>query len=169
MEMVQLTSIGETTNQLSLYLATERASAELARSFAEIIKAPCVLTFSGEIGMGKTTLIRALLRAFGVTESVKSPTFSLVEHYELEKAKAVLHHVDLYRIQDETELEYIGFRDFFTPQAICCIEWPERAMSYIEPIDMAFSLTREKEGRRLIIQGQSEQGCELIGQLCCVL
>ena len=167
--MVQLASNSETTIQHALYLATERASTELARSLAQIIKAPCVLTFSGEIGMGKTTLVRALLRAFGVIEAVKSPTFSLVEHYELETMNAVLHHVDLYRIQDETELEYIGFRDFFTPQAICCIEWPERAMSYIEPIDIAFSLTREGEGRRLIMQGQSERGCELIGQLCCRL
>ncbi len=168
MNMVQLDLDGQITNQYSLYLDTERASTELARSFATVIQAPCVLTFSGEIGMGKTTLIRALLRAFGVTEAVKSPTFSLVEHYELETMpmRTVVHHVDLYRIQDETELEYFGFRDFFTPQSICCIEWPERAASYIEPVDVAFLLTREGNGRRLILQGRSERGCELIGQLC---
>ena len=127
------------------HLPSERDSEQLAVRLASCLISPLVMTFSGEIGMGKTTLIRALLRALGVSCAVKSPTFSLVESYEL--ATMQLHHFDLYRIHDETELEYIGFRDYFGAQAICCIEWPERVANCVERVDLAFTLVRKGEGR----------------------
>lgn len=149
----------------SRYLPFEQASQEFALSLSKLITAPCLLTFSGEIGMGKTTIIRALLRAIGVTGAVKSPTFSLVEHYELESTDVVVHHVDMYRIQDDIELDDIGFRDFLSPQSICCIEWPERAQRYALLVDVAFILSRREEGREILMQGKSSRGCAWIEQL----
>jgi tRNA threonylcarbamoyladenosine biosynthesis protein TsaE len=151
--------------QHSVYLPSEQATEQFACILSQCIHAPCVLTFSGEIGMGKTTLIRALFRSMGITESVKSPTFSLVEHYAIESLQVVLHHLDLYRVADTMELEYIGFRDFFTPQAICCIEWPERVDLSMVPVDIAFSFTQQGSGREIMMRGKSVRGCECIGKL----
>ncbi len=148
------------------YFATEKETQAFASIFAPHVLSPLVMTFQGEIGMGKTTFIRALLRALGVTEAVKSPTFSLVEHYEISSIQSIVHHVDLYRIHDETELEYIGFRDLFTSNAVSCIEWPEKAPSSLESVDIAFSFTRQDEGRQMIIEAKSARGVKLIGHLC---
>lgn len=148
------------------YFATEKETQDFALRLAPHVVSPLVMTFQGEIGMGKTTFIRALLRALGVTEAVKSPTFSLVEHYELPNIECIFHHVDLYRIHDETELEYIGFRDLFTSNAVSCIEWPEKAPSSLESVDIAFILTQQGNGRQMVIEAKSACGAKLIGHLC---
>ncbi|SPX61871.1 ATPase with strong ADP affinity [Legionella feeleii] len=83
-------------------------SEALAARLAACLTAPLVLTFSGEIGAGKTTFIRAMLRALGVKSAIKSPTFSLLESYQCQYLQ--VHHFDLYRIHDETELEYIDYK-----------------------------------------------------------
>lgn len=125
----------------------ETAMAKLAARFSACLTAPLLLTFNGEIGTGKTTFIRAMLRSLGITGPIKSPTFSLVESYT--HNHLLIHHFDLYRIQDEVELEYFGFRDFLSPNAICCIEWPERTSFCLEMADIACSFSIEGSGRRL--------------------
>lgn len=148
------------------YFATEVETQRFASKLASYIKPPLIMLFHGEIGMGKTTLIRALLRALGIRGAVKSPTFSLIEHYEIDELASTLHHIDLYRIHDETELEYMGFRDLFTENAISCIEWPEKAGQWLEIADVSFFLTPCQSGRQMIIEAKSARGAELIGYLC---
>ena len=144
-------------------LPTESASVEMAKCLASCLKAPLVLTFSGEIGTGKTTFIRAMLRAIGENSAIKSPTFSLVESYLCSDVQ--IHHFDLYRIHDETELECMGFRDYFTSNAICCIEWPERAGSYLLKTDIAFSLTLKRVGRQMQVDALSSAGVAILSCL----
>ena len=117
----------------------------------------------GQNGAGKTTLIRAMLRALGVDSAIKSPTFSLVESYQVRHLH--IHHFDLYRIQDESELEYIGFRDYFSKDAICCIEWPERVPSCIEHADVGFSLNMKGTGREMQVRALSSAGTSMLSCL----
>ena len=147
-------------------LPTERVSEQIAARIATCLVSPLVITFSGEIGAGKTTLIRAMLRSLGVTSAIKSPTFSLVESYQTSRLH--IHHFDLYRVHDETELDYIGFRDYFTDDAVCCIEWPERVVSCLGNADVGFSLSlngagREMQARAFSLAGASMLSC-LLGE-----
>lgn len=144
-------------------LPNEQASEDFAIDLARAVSVPLVLTFSGEIGAGKTTIIRAFLKSLGITSAIKSPTFSLVETYE--QPQAVIHHFDLYRICDEIELEYIGFRDYFTAHSICLIEWPERAPYFLEHVDVEFKLMRQGTGRHLSMRGLSIAGKKLLKHL----
>lgn len=141
-------------------LPTEQMSELVARRIAACLVSPLVLTFSGEIGAGKTTMIRAMLRSLGVSSAIKSPTFSLVESYQAGDKQ--IHHFDLYRIHDETELDYIGFRDYFSTNAICCVEWPERVNYYLDWTDIEISLSMKGLGREMQINAQSPAGAVLL-------
>lgn len=137
-------------------LPDEQASEKLAFRLAACLRSPLILTFSGDIGAGKTTFIRAMLRSLGVSTAIKSPTFSIVESYQTTHWQ--IHHFDLYRIQDEMELDYIGFRDYFAADAICCIEWPERAPDYLTETDVKFTLGLKGAGREMQISALSSAG-----------
>ncbi len=141
--------------QTSFYLPSTYHSELFAQSLARCVIAPMVMTFSGDIGTGKTTIIRALLRAMGVSCRIKSPTFSLVETYDL--ASFQCHHFDLYRIVDESELEFLGFREYFQPNSFCCIEWPERVTMNDAQVDIALSIQHTGEGRTLslLVKGKA--------------
>lgn len=150
-------TIVKINSSLSVDLPTEQASISFAKNFAKLLLSPpLVITFSGEIGMGKTTIIRCILQTLGVSSAIKSPTFSLVESYDLGLIQ--FHHFDLYRIGFESELDYIGFRDYFGCADICCIEWPERLHSSSLDIDLAFSLMRQGDGRCMNIMAKSAKG-----------
>lgn len=142
--------------QTTLELANEIQTQTVAASFADCLTSPLVLTFSGEIGAGKTTFIRAMLHSLGIKAAVKSPTFSLVESYQLQQLQ--IHHFDLYRIQDETELDYIGFRDYFAADSLCCIEWPERVSYSLDFADINFAFTIINEGRLLTLSAFTPVG-----------
>ena len=149
-------------------LPDERASEQFAVRLAACLISPLVLTFSGEIGAGKTTLIRAMLRCLGVTSAIKSPTFSLIESYSLEREQGNqlhVHHFDLYRVHDASELDYIGFRDYFSNDAVCCIEWPERVARELIHADVGFSLSLKGAGRELCAQALSPAGVQLLSCL----
>jgi tRNA threonylcarbamoyladenosine biosynthesis protein TsaE len=139
------------------------ASEAFAIHIADALSVPFVMTFSGEIGRGKTTIIRAMLRYLGVTSRIKSPTFSLVESYEVNDLQ--IHHFDLYRIKDESELEEIGFADYFSQDAILCIEWPEHAGQCLHLVDLKFALDVKGPGRLLHIEATSPRGVETISSL----
>lgn len=144
----------------TIELPTIKATEDLAACFAHRLVAPLIITFSGEIGSGKTTFIRAMLRALGVESAIKSPTFSLVESYFM--APLQIHHFDLYRIHEETELDYIGFRDYFTTNTICCIEWPEQAINYITQVDIKIRLELKGAGRKMKIHACSPAGIAIV-------
>lgn len=144
-------------------LPTSSASALFAGRLAACLTSPLIITFRGEIGAGKTTLIRAMLRALGVASAIKSPTFSLVESYQT--TQFYVHHFDLYRISDESELEYIGFRDYFADDAVCCIEWPERVSNGIGRVDVDFSLRMKGRGREVHGHALSDEGVAILKNL----
>ncbi len=102
------------------------AGQALARSL-QALSGPCVLTLSGELGAGKTTLTRGLLRALGERGAVRSPTYTLIETYALGGRQ--VHHLDLYRLRDAAEVEGLGLRDLLTAGALLIVEWPERDAS----------------------------------------
>ena len=129
------------------HLLDEVSMGQLAQQWAICLSAPLMITFKGPIGAGKTTFIRAMLRALGILGPIKSPTFSLVESYSTKSL--LIHHFDLYRIHDEHELDYVGFRDFFTDDAICCIEWPERSTFCSEKADIECVITMHDAGRQV--------------------
>ncbi len=144
-------------------LPTERVTEQVAKRIASFLVPPLVLTFSGEIGAGKTTFIRAMLRSLGVGSAIKSPTFSLVESYSILHLQ--IHHFDLYRINDEAELDYIGFRDYFAADTICCIEWPERVNHSLDRVDVGFTLVTKGAGRELSAHAFSAAGVEILSCL----
>jgi tRNA threonylcarbamoyladenosine biosynthesis protein TsaE len=105
-------------------LPAEADTLALGRALADCIAPGLVIYLIGELGAGKTTLARGLLRGLGYTGKVKSPTFTLVEVYEV--SRLYLYHFDFYRFNDPRELGEAGFREYFNPQSVCLVEWPER-------------------------------------------
>lgn len=150
----------ESNQIINLDLFDELASVHFANRMASYLTPPLVIAFSGEIGAGKTTIIRAMLKKLGVTTAIKSPTFSLVESYVCHDVP--VHHFDLYRIHHEDELEYLGFRDYFSRQSICCIEWAEHAGKALPAIDIRFKLDIKGVGRELQITAVSDAGKRIL-------
>jgi len=132
--------------------ATLAAGARLARH----LRAGMVFTLSGELGAGKTTLVRGSLRELGWRGAVKSPTYTLVEHYSL--SSLYFYHFDFYRLADPDEWETSGFSDYFRPDAICAIEWPERIGSHLRLRDLSLGLRHLHAGRALTLTAHSDQG-----------
>jgi tRNA threonylcarbamoyladenosine biosynthesis protein TsaE len=116
----------------------------------------------GDLGAGKTTLVRATLRGLGHTGRVRSPTYTLVEPYVLERpvGELTLYHFDLYRFTDPAEWADAGFREYFDSGAICLVEWPQRAGRLLGVPDLVFSLDLDSEGngRVLVARAYSESG-----------
>lgn len=148
---------------ITVALKGEKASERFAEQLASCLSAPLVIAFHGDIGTGKTTIIRAMLKKLGVTSAIKSPTFSLVESYAC--GEWSVHHFDLYRIHQEDELEYLGFRDYFSHQSICCIEWAEHAGRALPDVDISFSLTIKGAGREMQIRASSVTGKRILACL----
>ena len=136
--------------------ATEAAGARLAGA----LSAGMIVTLSGDLGAGKTTLVRGSLRALGWAGSVKSPSYPLVEHYPL--SSLYFYHFDFYRFADPSEWDSAGLADCFGPGAVCLIEWPERIAGRLPPPDVALTLTYPADpscsGRELALAAHTERG-----------
>jgi len=141
--------------------ATLGVGARLARALRSVpvITSPLVLYLRGELGAGKTTLVRGVLRELGAQGAIRSPTFSLLETYELEGK--VLAHIDLYRLTGD-DVEGLGLRDLLLPGNVLFIEWPERARGDLPEPDVEVLLEYAGEGRRLAIDARSEAGRRLV-------
>lgn len=122
-----------------------------------------IIFLIGELGAGKTTLVRGFLQSLGYKHSIKSPTYTLVEPYEI--GHKTIFHFDLYRLKDPEELENIGIRDYFSRPAIILIEWPERGGKLLPIPDLTCSIETFREGRRLQLVAMSERGARIIQQL----
>ena len=127
--------------------ATEALGAELAR------RQPRGLVWlDGELGAGKTTLVRGWLRALGYDGAVKSPTYTLVEPYAI--AGQEIYHFDLYRLSDPGELELMGVRDYLSPENLCLVEWPHRGDGLVPEPELCIHLEAAGSGRRARIATQ---------------
>jgi tRNA threonylcarbamoyladenosine biosynthesis protein TsaE len=155
--------VNELNKVVTLDLPDEQASEDFATRLASCLNPPLILTFSGDLGAGKTTIIRAMLRHLGIQSAIKSPTFSLVESYLCQNVP--VHHFDLYRIHHEDELEYLGFRDYFTKESICCIEWAENAGRALPKADIRFKLSIKGAGREMQMMTFSDAGKRILARL----
>jgi tRNA threonylcarbamoyladenosine biosynthesis protein TsaE len=118
---------------------------------------------SGELGAGKTTLVRGLLRALGYRGRVKSPTFTLVELYHLSRLD--LYHFDFYRFEDPREWIDAGFREAFGGNAVCLVEWPEKAAGELPPADLRIRLEHADAGRHVRLAADTDEGTQCLEQL----
>jgi tRNA threonylcarbamoyladenosine biosynthesis protein TsaE len=149
--------------ELDLSLPDEAATLALGRALAPGTLAARTLYLRGELGAGKTTLVRGLLRALGIADRVKSPTYSLVEPYMLSSLH--LYHFDFFRLKDGAEWLSSGFREYFNAQSVCIVEWPERAGSALPVPDLEISLTFSGDSRRAHLKAHSDSGADWLSHL----
>jgi tRNA threonylcarbamoyladenosine biosynthesis protein TsaE len=145
---------------LVLFIPDEAAMEALGETLARHITPGFNCYLQGELGSGKTTLVRGLLHGLGHTGAVKSPTFTLVEPYEF--AGHAVYHFDLYRLADPDELEYLGLRDYFQDDSVCLVEWPEKGGSLLPRPDVLIQLSYLNQGRELRFSARTEKGNELL-------
>ncbi|MBQ0796824.1 MULTISPECIES: tRNA (adenosine(37)-N6)-threonylcarbamoyltransferase complex ATPase subunit type 1 TsaE [Zhongshania] len=155
------------------YLDGETETVAAGELFGAAMHRGAVVYLDGQLGAGKTTFCRGVLRAFGYIGPVKSPTYTLVEAYEdlvfgaePAKSKAVtVYHFDLYRLGDPEELEYMGIRDYFEQDTICLIEWPQRGSGFLPSADIMVSIEPQGVGRLLAARGNTLRGQQILAQL----
>ena len=148
---------------LSYYLPNEEASIELGYQLAHTLTPGMIIHLSGNLGTGKTTLVRAMLRQLGVTGSIKSPTYSVVEVYVI--SNYIVYHIDFYRFLRENEWESFGMRDMMDKDAILLIEWPEMAGDSLANPDLSIALTFADTGRYIAISTHTDKGRQQLVQL----
>ncbi|MDA8419821.1 MAG: tRNA (adenosine(37)-N6)-threonylcarbamoyltransferase complex ATPase subunit type 1 TsaE [Pseudomonadota bacterium] len=141
----------------------ERGMEALGAALAARLMPAAVIFLHGELGAGKTTLVRGLLRALGYAGAVKSPTYTLVEPYDLDCGR--LYHFDLYRMQDPAELEFLGFRDYLENHATCVVEWPERGGAMLPAADIDVFISRVDHARSVQLVANSDGGAALLSGL----
>jgi tRNA threonylcarbamoyladenosine biosynthesis protein TsaE len=148
-----------------LSLRDEADTLALGGALAAGVAPGRVMHLRGDLGAGKTTLARGLLRALGYAGRVKSPTYTLVELYSLSSLN--LYHFDFYRFKDQEEWLSSGFRDYFNAQSVCVVEWPERAGDLLAPPDLEVRLEFDAAmpGRRAIVEAYSSLGSSWLSHL----
>lgn len=149
----------------TLDLADEAATLNFGAMLAKTIQPDLTIYLYGDLGAGKTTLVRGLLRSLGFIGKVKSPTYTLIEPYEAivtQPEPLNLYHFDLYRFNDEEEWVEAGFRDYFNPQSVCLIEWPEKAKQVLPAPDVEISFIIKETGRSVKVAARSIRGQQCI-------
>jgi tRNA threonylcarbamoyladenosine biosynthesis protein TsaE len=163
----------------TLLLADEQATAALGAALADSLTALAddvgrqglTIGLQGDLGAGKTALVRALLRRAGVSGTVKSPTFTLLEPYE--ESRLHFYHFDFYRFKSPEEFLDRGFIEYFVPGAVCLVEWPERAGEYLPPPDLTIAMQVEAPdenpardpGRRVLLTARTQMGRQCLQRL----
>ena len=143
-------------SELTLHLADEEAMVAFGGQLANITQGHGLIFLEGDLGAGKTTLSRGIIRGLGHTGAVKSPTFTLVEPYEIGDIRAF--HFDLYRLVDPEELEFMGIRDYFDEDALCLIEWPQQGAGFLPKADLTITIRPHNTGRALTLSPQGSRG-----------
>ncbi len=141
-------------------ISQEAVGAALARSWRD---ERVLIYLSGDLGAGKTTLTRGFVRGLGLKGAVKSPTYTLIEPYDIDGKK--VYHLDLYRLGDPGELEYLGLRELLEEPAAVLIEWPERGSGWLPPADLDVRIAHEAQGRAITIEARSETGEQMLSRL----
>ncbi|UEB96469.1 tRNA (adenosine(37)-N6)-threonylcarbamoyltransferase complex ATPase subunit type 1 TsaE [Pseudomonas sp. HN2] len=143
-------------SEVTLYLADEQAMSDFGARIARVTQGHGLIFLEGNLGMGKTTLSRGIIRGLGHVGAVKSPTFTLVEPYEIGDIRAF--HFDLYRLVDPEELEFLGIRDYFEDDALCLIEWPDKGAGFLPKPDLTITIGPQDSGRSLKILAEGSRG-----------
>lgn len=157
-ESVHVHSLDENRQppKITRHLADEDATDAFGAELAKVLKPGLMITLSGDLGAGKTALVRAMLRALGYSGKVKSPTYTLVEFYVI--SSLYLYHFDFYRFNDPDEWHEAGFREYFNENSVCLVEWPEKAGGLLPPPDLRISLDIRESGRDVTVEAGSKKG-----------
>lgn len=155
---MQKTLLREVADEEAMLLLGQNLAAAIRKHLEQGL----VVFLLGDLGAGKTTLCRGVLRGFGHAAAVKSPTYTLVEPYEL---SAPVYHFDLYRLGDPEELEYMGIRDYFSPGSLCLLEWPSKGAGFLPEPDLVIDIRVAGFGREVQLQAFSNSGADVLAQL----
>jgi tRNA threonylcarbamoyladenosine biosynthesis protein TsaE len=144
---------------LTFHLPDAAATTRVGAALAPALAGGMVVALQGDLGAGKTTLARGVLRALGVSGPIKSPSYALVEHYPL--SSIYFYHLDFYRFDNAAEWETTGLAECFRADSVCLIEWPERVAALLPPFDFTLALSpasSPRDGRTLVAHAGSEAG-----------
>lgn len=149
---------------LQLSLPNTTATEALGHGLAHACQGQGIVHLVGDLGTGKTTLARGFLHALGHQGAVKSPTYTLVEPYDLLTTR--VYHFDLYRLGDPEELEFLGIRDYLAEQpVICLIEWPEQGGELVPPADIEVHLQYADTARQCVVQAMTAYGSQVMQRM----
>jgi len=132
-----------------MIIKNEQEMLEAGGKLAQQLQPGMLVFLQGDLGAGKTTLVRGILRGLGHEGSVKSPTYNLVEPYTIKEQ--AFFHFDLYRLMDVEELEYMGMRDYLNKDSICFIEWPDKGEGFLPEPDLLLDIKIDGSQRELIV------------------
>lgn len=148
---------------MARFLAAEADTLALGAALAPGLRPGMVIYLSGDLGAGKTTLARGVLRGLGITERVKSPTFTLLELYTI--SSLYLYHFDFYRFNCSDEWADAGFREYFNSESVCLVEWPEKAGGQLPAPDVKIEMEVSGSGRSVTISAYTEAGNNCVKRL----
>lgn len=148
---------------MTRFLAAEADTLALGAALAPGLRPGMVIYLSGDLGAGKTTLARGVLRGLGITERVKSPTFTLLELYTI--SSLYLYHFDFYRFNCSDEWADAGFREYFNSESVCLVEWPEKAGGQLPAPDVKIEMEVSGSGRSVTISAYTEAGNNCVKRL----
>lgn len=150
-------------NSFHSHLCDSEQTVNIGRDLALCMTRATTIFLHGDLGAGKTTFTRGFVQALGHQGNVKSPTYTLVEPYEVADWK--VYHFDLYRLADPEELEFMGIRDYFTDRSLCLIEWPQRGFGMLPQADIELSLTYVNNEREINFSANTDNGSAVLDAL----
>lgn len=152
--------------QLQKTLVSEEDTRNFAELWANAVKdlaLPLNIHLIGDLGAGKTAFCRGFIQSMGFNGRVKSPTYTLVEPYDVPHWR--IYHFDLYRLADPEELEFIGIRDYSSNESVCLVEWPQKGEGMLPSPDLTITIEFTEQGRNMVVKALSDQGEKVILEL----